>query len=257
MEARWPGHSAVRLPGGFGIALTAGYRVAAAEVEHNEAVAQSAARFASGSDYGSLIYSRSATILNTLAGVYGPDRVREAIGRYTRRYRFRHPGPEELLGVVRETLGPDAELAMRVAVFERGWVDYSVSEVSSSRMEALGGVFGDPEKPAAAPVLDTFGHDGRVLVRRRGTLVFPVDIDLVMEDGSTKRVSWDGKGLTHEINYEGERRLVGAVIDPEHHVLLDDDLLNNARSERGGGPGSRVLERGVFGAELLLWLLAP
>ncbi|MDC0745870.1 M1 family metallopeptidase [Polyangium mundeleinium] len=257
MEARWPGNSALRLPGGFGVALPSAYRVAAAEVEHNDAVAQSAARFASGSDYGSLVYSRTATILNTLAGVYGPDRVREAIGRYTRRYRFRHPGPEELLGILRDTLGPDAELAARQAIFERGWVDYSVAEISSNRMEPLGGLFGDPQSPSAAPVLDTYGYRGRVLVRRRGTLVFPVDIDLVMEDGSTKRVRWEGKGVTHEVDYEGERRLVGAIIDPEHRVLLDDDLLNNAQNERGGGVGSRVLERGMFGAELLLWLLAP
>jgi hypothetical protein len=259
-EARWPGTSAARLWGGMGISVHTTNRGGAAASEHNEAVAQSAVGFASGADYGTLVYMRTATVLHTLANVYGKDRVRDAIGQYTRRYRFRHPGPEEMLGVMGEALGSEVVETLREALFHRGWVDYAVAEVRSWSDDAPSGIFGDPEKPSEAPAAKVpGGHTGRVLVRRRGTLRFPVDIDLVRGDGTSERVRWDGQGSTHEIAYAGASPLVAVVVDPEHRVLLDDDLLNNASRPALGRPvlGRRVLERGVFAAQMALHFLAP
>jgi hypothetical protein len=256
MEARWPNASAANLFGVLSIALPSAFRAPASEVEHNEIVAQSAARFATGSDYGSLVYSRTATILLTLGNVYGKERVQEAIGRYTRRYRFRHPGPEELIGVVREVVGPEAATTLRAALFERAWVDYAIGEVSSSREEPPGGVFGDPDKPSDAPAVKDL-YRSRVLVRRRGTLVFPVTIELIGDDGSRSEVTWDGQGSTHEIELTGDHKIVAAIVDPQRRVLLDDDLLDNAASVRGRFVAPRVLERGTFAAELFLHLLGP
>lgn len=42
--------------------------------------------------------------------------------------------------------------------------------------------------------------------------------------------------------YEGETKLVGAVVDPDHRVLLDEDLSNNAVSSTGSSFAWRVLE---------------
>jgi hypothetical protein len=53
------------------------------------------------------------------------------------------------------------------------------------------------------------------------------------------------------VSYEGPSRLVGVTVDPKQRVLLDDDLTNNAASRQDAGT-SRVLERLLYVAELLL-----
>lgn len=254
-EARWPGASGARLLG-LGISVPAASRASAIEVQHNEEVAESAAKFASGSDYGALIYSRTATLLNTFARVYGEERVRRAVGVYTRRYRFAHPTPNDMIAVFQDALGPEAAKNMRAALFERAWVDYGIGDAVSSEREPFKGVFGDPEKPSTGPTIDTRYH-GRVLVRRRGTLVFPVDIDIVFDDGAVKREHWDGQGTTFEIPYEGDRKIAHVVVDPEHRVLLDSNLLDNARAASSRIVAPRVFSRGVMTTELLMHFLAP
>jgi Peptidase family M1 domain len=255
-EVLWPRASGARLFGVFAVSVPQVVRLSAIEVQHNDEVAESAAKFASGGDYGALVYSRTATILNTTARVYGEDQFRRALGVYTRRYRFGHPTPNDMLAVFREELGADAAENMRIAFFERGWVDYGVAEVVSTEREAMKGVFGDPEKPGTAPVVDSLYH-GRVLVRRRGTLVFPVDIDLVLKDGTVKRVHWDGQGTTFEIPYEGSQMLTHAIVDPDHRVYLDSNLLDNARAISSRSVAPRVLSKGAMATEVLLHLLAP
>lgn len=256
MEARYGAASGARLFGALELSIPNAHRAAAAEAEHNDAVSQSAARFASGGDYGALVYSRTATILRTLGNVYGVDRMRDAIGVYTRRYRFKHPGPFELVTVIGQVVGPRAALTFQQAIFDRGWVDYAIGDISSGDDDPATGVYGDPDKPDAIPTTKGL-YRAHVLVRRRGTLVFPVDVDLIADDGFTERRSWNGEGSTYDIEYVGDHRIVSAVVDPEHRVLLDDNLLDNAASVKGRSLAPRVLERGTFAAELLLQLLAP
>jgi hypothetical protein len=57
--------------------------------------------------------------------------------------------------------------------------------------------------------------------------------------------------------YTGQAKLVAVVIDPEHHVLLDENLANNAKRTGGSPLGGPVLERVLYGAEAALWGLQP
>jgi hypothetical protein len=47
------------------------------------------------------------------------------------------------------------------------------------------------------------------------------------------------------------------VIDPDHRILLDDDLSNNAARRGRSLVALRVLERAVFAAELGLLVAVP
>jgi hypothetical protein len=51
-------------------------------------------------------------------------------------------------------------------------------------------------------------------------------------DGKTVRETWDGGERTGvawvRYTYDGPSRVVSAEIDPEHLVLLDQDLFNNS-----------------------------
>jgi Peptidase family M1 domain len=236
MEARFPGSSAID---GLGltVSIAAANRIGASEAERNAPVAQPATDFFTGSDYAALVYQRTATLLDTLANVYGKDRVRRAVGRYARRYRFQHPGPEALLEAMREVAGDDAAEALRAGLFDRATVDYSVSEVS--------------------PATEGEGYPSNVLVRRRGALRFPVDVDLIGEDGTAERVRWDAAESAARLPYSGKSKLVAAVIDPEHRVLVDDDLGDNARSASPSRLSGGLLDRFAFAAEAALSGLLP
>jgi hypothetical protein len=227
--------------------------------EHDEPVAQPAFQFRTGDDYSHLVYERTAAILETFRRVYGEPAVSRALGHYARRFRFEHPGPGDLIASFQTELGAPAGASLRAALFDKGWVDYTVTSVSSKESEEPGGIFdrdGKRETVAAKPV-PAGGYEGWVLVTRRGTLAFPVDVELELEDGATQRVRWDGGGEALRIPYAGKVALRGAVVDPDHAVLLDDDPTNNHAAAEPGARAPRVMERMAYWAELWLSAFAP
>ncbi len=257
MEHLFPGASGFEAPG-LGVSLHATNRFSAVERVANAPVAQPAIAFQSGLDYGGLVYQRSATIFTTFARVYGEARVRRAVGRYARRYRFEHPGPDQLIAAFGELLGDEAASNLRAALFERASVDYAVSSLSSERARAPQGIFGDPAHPTPpAEVAEGSGYQGQIILRRRGALRFPVDVDLIAEDGEVQRIRWEAREPAETLPYHGKSRLVAVVIDPEHRVLLDENLANNAQRLAPPRVAARVLERALFHAQAGLGAVLP
>ena len=132
-------------------------------------------------------------------------------------------------------MGGAVEKTLRTALFEQGSVDYTVVDLSSA--------------PAA-----TGGYDGEVLVQRRGTLSFPIEVALFSTNGRETRVRWDGESNMARIPFHGDAPLRAAAVDPAHAVLLDDDPTNDfataAGARRAGAP--RTFERALYWAELAM-----
>ncbi|AKT39740.1 M1 family metallopeptidase [Chondromyces crocatus] len=234
--------------GGLQIDASTVHRLGALESSADGPLGQSAAGFLSGTEYGNQVYARMATLLATLGRVYGDEVVRAAVGRYARTFRFAHPTPEDLLGVMREVAGPTAAEALRSVLFDGARVDYAITEIQPHAPEPLPGVGAGTASPA---------YTGLVVVRRRGSLVLPVDVVFHAADGSTQRVRWEATERAARIVYQGSSPLVAAVVDPERRVLLDEDLTNNARSLRPRWVAPRVLERATFAAGAALWTIGP
>lgn len=227
---------------------------------HDERVAQSAASFATGSTYGALVYSRTATILETLARVYGKAKMDRALGVYARKFRFQHPTPNDLVTTIAAEIGPDAADNLRVALFDKGWIDYAITQSSSHPSFASAGLFDrDGKRETVLPRTSTGRYDGWVLVVRRGTLRLPVTVELVATDGTRSRVHLDGQSESFRVPYTGTSPLASAVIDPDDTILLDehpdDNFTTNAQHAVAGAP--RTLERATFWAETLLGGIAP
>jgi hypothetical protein len=228
--ARWRGAGSAADLWGLQVGDDSIQAVASNRAVLDEAVAQPAAAFSTGANYSRLVYSRPAAVLDTLARVCGEDAVVGALGAYTRRFRFQHPGPEQLFGVFAETMGPEIAATLRTALFEKGWVDYAVDDV----------------------------REASVLVRRRGTMSFPVDVELVFEDGSRRRERWDGAAESKRIATSGASRLVAAIVDPDRRVTIDANLENNAGAapERGHG-APRTMERAIYWMQLAVQAVSP
>ena len=232
------------------------------QLGHDETIAKGAGAFATGNAYGALVYSRTAVLLETIARTYGKAKMDRALGVYTRRFRFKHPTPDDLITTVRDEIGAGAADNLRAGLFDKGWVDYTITQMSSHPSRAPAGMFDrDGKRETISPDKTTRAnrYDGWVLVVRRGTLRFPVEVELIATDGSRTRVKWDGEQESYRIPYSGSAALRSAIVDPDDRVLIDDDPTNNFAVVPGhpieGAP--RTLERGMFWAATLLGGLAP
>jgi aminopeptidase N len=254
--AAWLGPGSAAEVAGLTVSDAAIQAVLSNLVAHNERVAQPAPSFQLGLDYNLLVYHRTATILQTLRGVYGDDPLYDALGRYARKQRFAHPTPDEFVASIEEVLGPQAGANLRIALFERGWVDYAVLSVDSNEVRDPRGIF---DRPPPSDVTPTTRYLGSVVVARRGNLTFPVDVELTSEDGSTQRIHWNGEGDAARFAYAGTSPLRAAVVDPDDRVLLDASRRNNFESApaaaRSRAP--RTAERLLYWAELALQQVLP
>jgi hypothetical protein len=244
----------------FGLRVSDGavQAVVGNQAAHDEPVAQPAPDFASGAAYGGLVYARTAAVLETLQRVYGDEGVAHALEVYTRRYRFEHPGPEQLLSVFAEVLGEPVARNVRSAFFEKGWVDYEVESAWSRRAKTAAGLFNVNGARTTIVGEEEGDWEGGVVVRRRGTLKFPVDVELFFADGSTRRQSWDGQSDRKQISSRGPVALRGAVVDPDARVTVDANLANNHTTVSGeGGGANRSLERATYFTQLALEALSP
>jgi hypothetical protein len=88
-------------------------------------------------------------------------------------------------------------------------------------------------------------------------VALPVFVDLIGEDGRAERVRWMARESFAALPYGGPSPLAAVVIDPDHRILLDEDLSNNASRRGRSLVALRVLERAVFAAELGLLAAVP
>jgi hypothetical protein len=252
--------SAIAAPG-LTVSDAAFQGVVSSGVAHDAPVAQPAYAFATGRLYSGLVYERTGALLETLRRVYGDPAMDRSLGGYARAFRFLHPGPEDLLKSFADGMGGDAAAMLRRGLFEKGWVDYAVAEVVSHRDGAPQGIFDRDGKRETVASGETNAGDyvGWVLVERRGTLRFPVDVILVLGNGERRRVTWDGEGGSTRIPYRGAAPLVAAIVDPDQKVLIDDDMANNhgAAVDAPTHPARHSLELATYAAELFVEALSP
>jgi len=267
MEA-WKGKCSAVDRLGVCVGDTEGHAERARHFTHDDRVAQPSYAFGTGNSYGALVYSRTATILETLSRVYGPEVMKRALGVYARKFRFKHPVPDDLVATFRAEMGAEAAEVLRAALFDKGWVDFAVAQVASRTAHAPAGIFDVAGKRETVPEgrVTAGKYTGWALVTRRGTLKLPVDIRLVAEDGSTTDVRWDESAVlpeatrdTFRVPYSGASPLKSVLVDPHRKVLLDQDPENDFATApgRGSAGAPRTLERATYWAEIVLGAIAP
>jgi hypothetical protein len=224
---------------------------------HHARVAQPAYLFNTGFDYGGLVYSRTASVLETMRRTYGSVAFDKAMELYAYRYRFQHPTPEDFVGTLEEVLGPDARQILKIALFDKGWVDYDIRTLRNAPAVEPAGLFDrGGQRETLTPKADPTKFEGWVLVGHDGPLAFPVEVELTFADGSVKRTSWDGLGDSFRVPFNSTSPLVSAVVDPEERVLIDMNRQNNHRSLTSKAP-MRTAERLFYWAQLFLQWIAP
>ncbi|MBI3201526.1 MAG: M1 family metallopeptidase [Myxococcales bacterium] len=255
LDARYGPGSMIALPG-LTLSGAAARRAVAISAGHDHPVAQPADRFSSFDSIGALVYARTAITLETVGNVWGHDGLERAFSRYARRERFRHPGPKGFLEDVRVELGNDAHGSLHTALFDKGWVDYELADLDCVEIGPARGVFGDGAARTTSTGDGEKQRSCRALVRRKGTLRFPVDVELIFADGTRQRRRWQADEDWATFDATGKSEVVAATVDPDRLVLLDENLGNNSRRQRSEF-GHRALERLTYAAGLALALAGP
>ena len=202
-------------------------------------------KFATSGSYGSIVYGKTATVLTTLEAMLGEATLRQALRVYFERYRFQHPTGSDFLDTVEEVSGrKDLEPYFEQAFDGTEILDYSVDSLTSDSTERWKG------GNAAGP------YHTSVVVRRKGSFLFPVNLEVGFADGSKEQATWDGKDRWARFSWDKPSRAVYAQLDPDGNVPLDVDSFNNSYTlQRDRTARLKLTNYWVFAQQLLVqWL---
>lgn len=193
-------------------------------------------RHVDSTSYRTNSYRRTATMLRTLCGVVGRERFLNGMRLYSERWRYRHPYPDDFFEAFQEGASVDVRWFFDQAFRSNATVDWRV-DVTQKPIPARIGYF--PEADGTyrrgpveqAPNL----YQPDVVVRRDGTFLLPLEIELSWEDGSTERLTWDRPEQARQAWWRPlagreprATKLKSVVIDPSQRYWLDTNLTNNA-----------------------------
>jgi hypothetical protein len=183
-------------------------------------------------------YDKTALALATLERRHGPHVLLEILSTFFRRFRFRHPAPEDFLAVAREVAGSDVEPLLDQALRDAVEFDYAIERAESVAIEPRGwferegGLVYEEREPSGN---DEGPYRTEVIVRRLGSGRFPVDVLLVFDDGHEMRETWDGRAGWRRFVVERAARLAYAEVDPDRVLMLDVERTNNSRLREPAG----------------------
>jgi hypothetical protein len=173
-------------------------------------------KFFNGESYNGIVYGKTATVLNTLEEVLGEPTLRQALRLYFTRYRFTHPTGTDFLSSVQEVAGStNLQPYFAQAIYGTQVLDYSVYSLISGPAEWWKDNNGGP-------------YQTTVTVRRNGSFIFPVNLEVGFSDGSKEQATWDGKDSWARFSWDKPVRAVYAQVDRDDNVLLDINSFNNS-----------------------------
>ncbi len=211
--------------------------------------------------YGINSYSRPALLLTTLQNYLGEDVMRRGMQEYVKRFRFKHPTSRDFVQTISEVAGEDLSWFFNQALYSNAALDYGIGDVETFPVPVPTGfdyslniedfMSGNPLNAPKPQKQDTLYYT-EVKVRRFEDFVFPVEIEMVFENGDTIRESWDGKDYWTKFTYVKPAPLVYATVDPDFKIPLDINLTNNSKTLKRQHKGLTKLSiRGLFWMQFL------
>ena len=157
--------------------------------------------------------------------IIGPERFDPAFRQFIGRWAYKHPTPADFFRSIEDGVGED------LSWFWRSW--FYTTEVLDQAVDSVA-------------VTDSAGAVSLVYLRNAGQMPMPVELELVMDDGTKEQLSlpvevWYG-GSTHKAMVRGPRKVVEVTIDPKNHypdVRRDNNRWKVAATATGPAPAGR------------------
>ncbi|HEY3594015.1 MAG TPA: hypothetical protein VGL13_09075, partial [Polyangiaceae bacterium] len=208
----------------------------------------------SSRSYGQ-VYSRTATVMHDLEERLGREATERAFRAYYDKWHFRHPSVADLRETLAEVSGDrsSVERAFRQNVYGVEIVDdrleslTSIEELPQPGTRFESGKWTERTQEAVDREIEQARSDFKkshpdakhgegpfpfrttVTVRRDGAQV-PQSLVVRFEDDQTETVKWDDDRLWHRFVFERPVKAKSAELDPERHVFLDQNKLNDGRA---------------------------
>lgn len=229
-------------------------RVAAINTVRYDPVTAWSWRFYNSGSYAANVYMRAATLLRTLEGLLGEQTWSRVMRTYHMRYRYKHPGKAEFIGVVNEVSGKDMTWFFDELLDSTQAFDYGVAEVASVKVpRARRGVFdvkGAREEMTSKKIEELDAREAKspeakakteylttVVLRRFGEARVRGDAQVKVlvrfKDGTTETRIWDGQARWTRLEFVKPVEVQSAQVDPEGVWLIDANLANNSRGVDG------------------------
>jgi hypothetical protein len=236
------------------------------EGRYSDPIVRASWQFAPGGSYGLSSYARPAVTLRHLEKLLGPEVFHRAMWRFFQTWRFRHPSTADFEKIMQESTDKDLSWFLSQALHSTATLDYRVRSATSKRVRDPEGHYweaGERKPTGKDEKVKTkdektkeVGKDTKkdkdalyesvVVVDRAGEFVHPVEIEMVFEDGSKERRSWDGREVWTCWRVTRPSRLARADVDPDNLLALDVNRLNNSY---------RLVAKGAPASSLAAWLL--
>jgi Peptidase family M1 domain len=164
-----------------------------------EPIMAPADRMRTSENWRQALYNKPALGLVILREhITSPDRFDPVFREYIRRWAYKHPTPADFFRTMEDGLGEDMSWFWRSWFYTTDRLDQAVDSVAVS---------------------DSSGVVSRVYLRNAGRMPMPVELGLVMNDGSTQRVRlpveiW-GLRNSYTALIAGPKKVNSVVIDPD------------------------------------------
>jgi peptidase M1-like protein len=145
--------------------------------------------------------------------IIGPERFDPAFKQYISRWAYKHPTPADFFRSFEDGVGEDLSWFWRSWFYSTETLDQAVDSVAS----------------------DSGSVASRIFLRNAGAMPMPVELELVMDDGTTKQMSlpvevWYG-GRYYNVLVPEAKKVVRVTIDPKK-LFPDVRRENNLWSAR-------------------------
>jgi hypothetical protein len=154
--------------------------------------------------------------------IIGAERFDPAFRQFIDRWAYKHPTPADFFRSIEDGVGEDLSWFWRSWFYTTEVLDQAVDSVVSA---------------------DSAGAVSRIHLRNAGQMPMPVELELVMDDGSKERLVlpvevWYG-GRDYTALVPGPKKVVGVTIDPKNYypdIRRENNRWAAARTAAGATP---------------------
>ena len=159
---------------------------------------------------GGITYSKTALWLNTMERWLGWPMLQQIMAAHFAKWKFKHPKPNDFFDIANAVAERDLGRYFEQVYRSSNVFDYGVQDLQSV---PEGGRF-----------------KTKVVARRYGEAILPVDVRVTFTNGEIVTEQWDGRDRWKLYSYERAAAARSAQVDPDHVLLLDVNVTNNSRT---------------------------
>lgn len=153
--------------------------------------------------YKEIIYAKTGTMLQTLKGLVGADKMDQIMLHYYENNKFTHPREEDFIASVKAIVGDNikdmpVDFFFRQCLHETISCDYKLQNVQQNSFEVV----------------------------KEGAMSFPQEVLVTYQDGTNQLLDWSGMDTSK--TFTVDKAIAAVYVDPEQKIYLDLNLNNNS-----------------------------